>query len=214
MFGRRRPHVGGLVRARTVRTVDGHHCRPPCAVLARSVLSPRAISPRLLPLACSRRMRSTTSGDTPAFRPERLAVCACGVAAAFVRRGSARVRRLGSSGRTTRSPRWRSRERRVGRVLQRSLYEGRTLNEVAEHLGHGDPGFTARFYAHVMRDAARRRITISEAIGNGRATARRRPLVDPSGAEPGTSARDSREKSLEIERADARIRTADPFITS
>ena len=99
-------------------------------------------------------------------------------------------------------------------MLQRSLYEGRTLNEVAEHLGHGDPGFTARFYAHVMRDAARRRITISEAIGNGRATARRRPLVDPSGAEPGTSARDSREKSLEIERADARIRTADPFITS
>jgi len=39
------------------------------------------------------------------------------------------------------------------------LYEGRTLNEVAEHLGHADPGFTARTYAHVMRDAARRRIT-------------------------------------------------------
>ena len=34
------------------------------------------------------------------------------------------------------------------------LYEGRTLNEVAEHLGHADPGFTARTYAHVMRDAA------------------------------------------------------------
>ncbi|MGI8478383.1 MAG: hypothetical protein ACR2M2_00745 [Gaiellaceae bacterium] len=33
------------------------------------------------------------------------------------------------------------------------LYEGRTLNEVAEHLGHADPGFTARTYAHVMRDA-------------------------------------------------------------
>ena len=27
------------------------------------------------------------------------------------------------------------------------LYEGRTLNEVAEHLGHADPGFTARTYA-------------------------------------------------------------------
>jgi integrase len=37
------------------------------------------------------------------------------------------------------------------------LYEGRTLNEVAEHLGHADPGFTARTYAHVMRDASRRR---------------------------------------------------------
>jgi integrase len=31
------------------------------------------------------------------------------------------------------------------------LYEGRTLNEVAEHLGHADPGFTARTYAHVKR---------------------------------------------------------------
>jgi len=94
------------------------------------------------------------------------------------------------------------------------LYEGRTLNEVAEHLGHADPGFTARTYAHVMRDAARRRITITEAIRNGRAAARRRPLVDPSATEPGTSARDSSKKSVEIERADARIRTADPFITS
>jgi integrase len=31
------------------------------------------------------------------------------------------------------------------------LYEGRTLNEVAEHVGHADPGFTDRTYAHVMR---------------------------------------------------------------
>ena len=53
------------------------------------------------------------------------------------------------------------------------LYEGRTLKEVAEHLGHADPGFTARTYTHVMRDASRRRrITISEAI---RAAAARRP---------------------------------------
>ena len=29
------------------------------------------------------------------------------------------------------------------------LYEGRTLNEVAEHLGHADPGLTARTYAQV-----------------------------------------------------------------
>jgi integrase len=95
------------------------------------------------------------------------------------------------------------------------LYEGRTLNEVAEHLGHGDPGFTARTYAHVMRNAARRRITISEAIRKGRrAAVRRRPLVDPSATESGTSATASRKKSLEIKRADARIRTADPFITS
>ena len=32
------------------------------------------------------------------------------------------------------------------------LYEGRPLNEVAEHLGYADPGFTARTCAHVMRD--------------------------------------------------------------
>ena len=55
-------------------------------------------------------------------------------------------------------------------------YEGRTLNEVAEHLGHADPGFTARTYAHVMGDAPRRRrITISEAIRKGRVAASRRP---------------------------------------
>jgi hypothetical protein len=66
-----------------------------------------------------------------------------------------------------------------------------------------------------MRDVARRRITISEAIRKGRrAAARRRPQVDPFAAEAETSARESAKKSLEIERADARIRTADPFITS
>jgi hypothetical protein len=95
------------------------------------------------------------------------------------------------------------------------LYEGRTLNEVAEHLGHADPGFTARTYAHVMRDASRRRrITISEAILTGRTAASRRPLVDPSGPDPAIRTRRSSKKSLEIERADARTRTGDPFITS
>ena len=43
------------------------------------------------------------------------------------------------------------------------------------------PGFTARTYAHVMRDAARRRrVPITEAIRTARAAAPRRPLVDPS----------------------------------
>ena len=95
------------------------------------------------------------------------------------------------------------------------LYEGRTLNEVAEHLGHADPGFTARTYAHVMRDAPRRRrITISEAIRKGRVAASRRPLVDPSGAERANRAARSTKKPLQIEEADARTRTGDPFITS
>jgi integrase len=95
------------------------------------------------------------------------------------------------------------------------LYEGRTLNEVAEHLGHADPGFTARTYAHVMRDAPRRRrITISEAIRKGRVAASRRPLVDPAGEQRGNREARSSKKSLHIERADARTRTGDPFITS
>jgi hypothetical protein len=85
------------------------------------------------------------------------------------------------------------------------------LNEVAEHLGHADPGFTARTYAYVMRDAAQgRRVPIAEAIG----TARRRPLVAPSGPELRVHRNRSDEKSLQIERADARTRTGDPFITS
>ena len=95
------------------------------------------------------------------------------------------------------------------------LYEGRTLNEVAEHLGHADPGFTARTYAHVMRDASRRRrVPITEAIRRARATISRRPLVDPSAS--GAMNRPSRSagKSLQIEKADARTRTGDPFITS
>ena len=90
------------------------------------------------------------------------------------------------------------------------LYEGRTVNEVADHLGHADPGFTARTYAHMMREASkRRRVPIARAIA-----AARRPLVDPSAAEARISDNDSTGKSLQIEEADARIRTADPFITS
>ena len=62
------------------------------------------------------------------------------------------------------------------------LYEGRTLNEAAEHLGHADPGFTAQTYTHVMRDASKRRgIKISEAIRKARATASRRPLSPEAG---------------------------------
>ena len=90
------------------------------------------------------------------------------------------------------------------------LYEGRTVNEVAEHLGHADPGFTARTYAHVMSDASKhRRVPISRAI-----TTARRPQVDPSTAGTGIATAEPSGKPLQIERADARIRTADPFITS
>ena len=95
------------------------------------------------------------------------------------------------------------------------LSEGCTLNEVAEHLGHADPGFTARTYAHVTRDASRRRrITISEAIRRGRAAARRRPRVDPAAPKTTTAADRLATKVLQMRRADARTRTEDPFITS
>jgi integrase len=53
------------------------------------------------------------------------------------------------------------------------IYEGRTINEVAEHLGHADPGFTARTYAHVFRDARDRRgLSIEDAIREARALER------------------------------------------
>jgi integrase len=94
------------------------------------------------------------------------------------------------------------------------LYEGRTLNEVAEHLGHADPGFTARTYAHVMRDATRRRrVPIAQAIRTARAAARRRPVVDPSTPAPAVEQKRPSSKSLQIERADAGTRTPDPIIT-
>jgi integrase len=90
------------------------------------------------------------------------------------------------------------------------LYEGRTVNEVADHLGHADPGFTARTYIHAMRDASkRRRVPIARAI----VAARRRPLVDPAAAESEIHTADETGKALQIGEADARIRTADPFIT-
>jgi integrase len=55
------------------------------------------------------------------------------------------------------------------------IYEGRTLNEVAEHLGHADPGFTARVYTHILRDAAkRRRVPIDKAIATTRHALRAR----------------------------------------
>jgi integrase len=74
------------------------------------------------------------------------------------------------------------------------LYEGRTLNEVAEHLGHADPGFTARTYAHVMRDAPkRRRVPLSQAI-----RAARRPLVDPSAAKSAAKKQERGGKILQI----------------
>ena len=62
---------GRLERTRTVRTVDGHHWRPPWPVGIPSRLSRLAISARLLPCARSRRMRATTSGGSVDLRPER-----------------------------------------------------------------------------------------------------------------------------------------------
>jgi integrase len=49
------------------------------------------------------------------------------------------------------------------------IYEGRTVNEVARHLEHADPGFTARTYTHVYEDAEnRRRVPIEKAITRAR----------------------------------------------
>jgi integrase len=53
------------------------------------------------------------------------------------------------------------------------IYEGRPVTEVAAHMGHADPGFTARVYGHVFADAAkRRRVPIEAAIVNARAARR------------------------------------------
>jgi integrase len=53
------------------------------------------------------------------------------------------------------------------------IYEGRPVTEVAAHMGHADPGFTARVYGHVFGDAAkRRRVPIEQAIARARALRR------------------------------------------
>jgi integrase len=49
------------------------------------------------------------------------------------------------------------------------IYAGRTINEVAEHLGHADPGFTARTYTHIYREAPDHRgVPIEEVIRRAR----------------------------------------------
>ena len=66
-----------------------------------------------------------------------------------------------------------------------------------------------------MRDTTRkRRVPITTAIRTARADVSRRPLVDPSERIAADLSSRSGEKSLQIRRADARIRTADPIITS
>jgi hypothetical protein len=79
--------------------------------------------------------------------------------------------------------------------------KARSLNELAEHLGHADPAFTARTYVELMRDASkRRRLTISEVIQGGSVS----PVVDPESA---TRGKRSSANSLGIEEARARTRT-------
>ena len=82
-------------RRSTARTVDGHHCAPPCAVGTCSALSSRAISPRLLPPACSAWIRPTMLGATLARRPGRAPGFACARAG---RRRSATKRCSSSTG--------------------------------------------------------------------------------------------------------------------
>jgi integrase len=49
------------------------------------------------------------------------------------------------------------------------LYSGRTINEVSEHLGHADPGFTARTYTHIYREAHKHRgVGVEDAIFRAR----------------------------------------------
>lgn len=51
------------------------------------------------------------------------------------------------------------------------IYEGRPVTEVAAHMGHADPGFTARVYGHVFQDSAsRRRVPLETAIAAARST--------------------------------------------
>ncbi len=49
------------------------------------------------------------------------------------------------------------------------IYSGWIVNEVAEQLGHSDPGFTARTSAHIFKDARKRRgVSIESAIATAR----------------------------------------------
>ncbi len=59
------------------RTVDGHHCVPPCAVGTSSASSSRAMAAKLRPAAWRSRIRSTTSPGTETGRPRAPFGCGC-----------------------------------------------------------------------------------------------------------------------------------------
>jgi hypothetical protein len=82
------------VRASTALTVEGHHCRPPCAVGTPFALSSRAISPRVWRAVCAAWIRSTTCSGSCRGRP-RGAGAGRGLAG---RRRSARSRSSSSTG--------------------------------------------------------------------------------------------------------------------
>ena len=98
-------------RRRTARTVDGHHCRPPCAVAVPLAFNSRAIWPRLLPAARSARMRCTSSAGSARGRPRvagsrrpraaRRCSASCrsssSTGTSFVPQGSSTISRNGSS---------------------------------------------------------------------------------------------------------------------
>jgi hypothetical protein len=85
------------------------------------------------------------------------------------------------------------------------------LRWIAEHLGHADPGFTLRVYAHTFSDASkRRRVPIAKAIVDAR-----RRAVDVRAADGEVQTPPTRDKApANRGGADARTRTGDPFITS
>jgi hypothetical protein len=116
------------LRLSTALTVEGHHCLPPCAVGTPSVLSSRAISPRLRPALCADSIRSTTSSGSRRGRPRNVGA-GRGLAA---RRRSARRSSSSSTGIrrapqsiSTVSTHGRTRLRRISRV-RRSRRRTRT----------------------------------------------------------------------------------------
>jgi hypothetical protein len=94
------PDQGGSGRITMARTDEGHQRRAPWAVGTWSASRPRAIWPRVLPVACSARMRSATSEGTAGGRPTG---AGCGRGGTG-RRRSARCSSSSSIGISTRPP--------------------------------------------------------------------------------------------------------------
>jgi len=63
------------------------------------------------------------------------------------------------------------------------MHEGKTIKAVSEYLGHADPGFTLRTYAHLMEGTSERTKRAIDAAFLGKPAPEGNPVEDDEASE-------------------------------